>query len=36
MNDLKYSDVAIEDIKPTGWDEDKYEGDPFTGMIVGH
>ncbi|KAM7490953.1 hypothetical protein LguiA_033874 [Lonicera macranthoides] len=36
MNDSKYLDVAIEDIKPTGWDEDKYEGDPLTRLLVGH
>lgn len=35
MNDSKYLDVAIEVIKATGWDEEKYEGDPLTGMIVG-
>ncbi|KAM7490954.1 hypothetical protein LguiA_033875 [Lonicera macranthoides] len=40
MNDSKYpAEVAIEDIKATGWDgwdEEKYEqGNPLTGMIVG-
>ncbi|KAM7490958.1 hypothetical protein LguiA_033879 [Lonicera macranthoides] len=36
INDSKYpADVAIEDIKATGWDEEKYEGNPLTGMIVG-